>query len=151
MTDPLRAETERSAKLVALADRLDAHGGAHEYIANADNEQKQWMNDCYDAAAHLRALQAENDRLQGDLKHLREVRDPGGCECSDDDACMFARQRDAFKAECEALRVDAARIDWIAENPVAALDVVGYARPSDALYFRAEIDHAINREREPCA
>ena len=33
-----------------LVGRLRAHAEAHEYIANADPEQKQWMNDLYDAA-----------------------------------------------------------------------------------------------------
>lgn len=34
-----------------LVGRLRAHAEAHEYIANADPEQKQWMNDLYDATA----------------------------------------------------------------------------------------------------
>ena len=33
-----------------LVERLRTHAEAHEYIANADPEQKQWMNDLYDAA-----------------------------------------------------------------------------------------------------
>ena len=33
-----------------LVGRLRTHAEAHEYIANADPEQKQWMNDLYDAA-----------------------------------------------------------------------------------------------------
>ena len=33
-----------------LVGRLRAQAEAHEYIANADPEQKQWMNDLYDAA-----------------------------------------------------------------------------------------------------
>ena len=36
-----------------LVGRLRTHAEAHEYIANADPEQKQWMNDLYDAADAL--------------------------------------------------------------------------------------------------
>lgn len=105
-----------------------------------------------DMATHIRALQAENDRLQGDLKHLREVRDPGGCECSDDDACMFARQRDAFKAECEALRAKSRAFrnrltQEIAQNKEGEYEL----RQVEAEYqfneFEQAFDAAMNRER----
>ena len=36
-----------------LVGRLRAHAEAHEYIANADEEQRQWMHDLYDAADAL--------------------------------------------------------------------------------------------------
>lgn len=41
-----------------LVGRLRAHAEAHEYIANADPEQKQWMNDLYDAADEIELLRA---------------------------------------------------------------------------------------------
>jgi len=43
-------------RLDALVERLRAHAEAHEYIANADPEQKQWMNDLYDAADEIERL-----------------------------------------------------------------------------------------------
>lgn len=36
-----------------LVGRLRAHAEAHEYIANADPEQRQWIEDLYDAADAL--------------------------------------------------------------------------------------------------
>lgn len=42
----------------ALVGRLRAHAEAHEYIANADPEQKQWMNDLYDAADVIERMRA---------------------------------------------------------------------------------------------
>ncbi|HEX7111401.1 MAG TPA: hypothetical protein VF216_03080 [Mizugakiibacter sp.] len=33
-----------------LVGRLRANAEAHEYIANTDHEQRQWMEDLYDAA-----------------------------------------------------------------------------------------------------
>lgn len=39
-----------------LVGRLRAHAEAHEYIANADHEQKQWMIDLYDAADEIERL-----------------------------------------------------------------------------------------------
>lgn len=44
---------ERRVK--CLVRRLRAHAEAHEYIANADPEQKQWMNDLYDDAERAAA------------------------------------------------------------------------------------------------
>ena len=41
-----------------LVGRLRAHAGAHEYIANADPEQRQWMEDLYDAADALERLRS---------------------------------------------------------------------------------------------
>jgi len=101
MTDPLRAETERLLALDGRTARDATERVLRKYALIPNPDEPDNIAALFE---QLRALQAENDRLQGDLKHLREVRDPGGCECSDDDACMFARQRDAFKAECEALR-----------------------------------------------
>lgn len=186
MTDPLRAETKRLLALayaatpgpwyVGIASDLKGGIGIHTAASLRDRVIADLRADCsleqsanadliaaaHDMAAHLRALQAENDRLQGDLKHLREVRDPGGCECSDDDACMFARQRDAFKAECEALRVDVGRYRWL-RNPSQDVGLVLDKRVGETDYghlvleYRAgeeldtAIDAAMNREREPCA
>lgn len=48
-----------------LVGRLRAHAEAHEYIANADPEQKQWMNDLYDAADVIeRALKEVEARAE---------------------------------------------------------------------------------------
>lgn len=60
-----------------LVGRLRAHAEAHEYIANADPEQKQWMSDLYDAADEIEMLRSwEADaKARADLleKHLRAV------------------------------------------------------------------------------
>lgn len=40
------------------------------------------------------ALRDEVERLREENTHLAELR-KRGCECSDDDACAFARERDA--------------------------------------------------------
>ena len=37
------------------------------------------------------------DELWLDHQYLMEVRDPGGCQCADDEACQFARDRDKYK------------------------------------------------------
>lgn len=46
----------REQDIAALVDRLRAHAHAHEYIADSDDEQRQWMADLYDAADALSAL-----------------------------------------------------------------------------------------------
>lgn len=51
-----------------LVGRLRTHAEAHEYIANADPEQKQWMNDLYDAADAIERLQAENTSFRAAMK-----------------------------------------------------------------------------------
>lgn len=52
------AEPIAQGPVDGLVGRLRAHAEAHEYIANADPEQKQWMNDLYDAADEIEAIRA---------------------------------------------------------------------------------------------
>ena len=54
----------------ALVGRLRAHAEAHEYIANADPEQRQWMEDLYDAANEI-------ERLRKDAAWYRWLREFG--------------------------------------------------------------------------
>lgn len=131
----LKQETDR---LLALAPRMPRY-------SLAVDGQLVWIAD--DMAAHIRALQAEVDRLQGDLKHLREVRDPGGCECSDDDACMFARQRDAFKAECEALRGSLVEVSAMVPETQHARGFSTNALVGLLEGIGRTVDDAMNRER----
>lgn len=51
-----------------LIERLRAHAEAHEYIANDDHEQKQWMHDLYDAADAIERLQTENTSFRAAMK-----------------------------------------------------------------------------------
>lgn len=65
-----------------LVGRLRDHASAHEYIANADSEQKQWMNDLYDAADAIEkmlgalnwyaemAKQMQRATLHGDSQYM---------------------------------------------------------------------------------
>jgi len=52
-----------------------------------------------EAAARIEEL----EDVEIDLRRLREVREPGGCQCSDDDACKFARDRDMYMAALQAI------------------------------------------------
>lgn len=57
-------------------------------------------------AARAAAIVANEvcDEALDDLRILREVRAPGGCQCSDDEACKFVRERDAELAHVGRLR-----------------------------------------------
>lgn len=61
------------------------------------------------AEAEVAVLQETVVELQEQYKALEEVRQPGTCECGDDEACRFVRERDAAiakgEAVAEALRV----------------------------------------------
>ena len=79
-----------------------------EFISGIDNSGTYVDVDDYrhrlgDYDAEKNALRAEVETLRNDLRVLQEVRDPGGCECSDDEACRFVRERDAVRAEVERL------------------------------------------------
>ena len=56
-----------------LVGRLRAHAEAHEYIANADAEQKQWMNDLYDAADAIERAPRWRDVADELPKEAQEV------------------------------------------------------------------------------
>lgn len=61
-----------------------------------------------DAASMLEAAD-RIERLERELAAVTEMRQHG-CDCSDEDACRYARERDAARAENEALRKEAARM-----------------------------------------
>ena len=52
-------------------------------------------------SANLHAIIAQRDE---EIRHLREVRQHG-CDCSDDEACLFARQRDEARAEVALIKM----------------------------------------------
>lgn len=56
-----------------LVGRLRAHAEAHEYIANADHEQRQWMNDLYDAADALERVPRWRDVSEELPQEAQEV------------------------------------------------------------------------------
>ena len=65
-----------------LVGRLRAHAEAHEYIANADPEQKQWMNDLYDAADVIeRALKEVEARAERYRRALLKLACLGNGDC----------------------------------------------------------------------
>ena len=85
------------------------HGG-HLVVAPATNIMT--ITDITDREA---ALQRENERLLNTIRvqaaaieELRSAHDVAlqgwKCECSTDDACRFAKERDAFKADAERYR-----------------------------------------------
>ncbi len=50
---------DQGIQLGILIDRLRAHAAAHEYIAAADDEQNQWMQDLHEAADRLEYQRTE--------------------------------------------------------------------------------------------
>jgi len=66
----------------------------------------------------LPRLLDEVERLNNELRYVAEVRQPGTCRCSDDDACRFARERDDALARAEKVEQalvligERAVVDW---------------------------------------
>lgn len=79
----------------------------------------------------------ERDALRTELAALKEVRQHG-CECSDEDACLFARQRNFLRADNEWLRADFKNADENARRWCEAERVARDER--DAL--RAQLERA---------
>lgn len=52
----------------------------------------------------------------------------------------------ALKAERDALQADAGRLDWLATNPVEALEVFGRMHPGEESFIRQDIDAARAKE-----
>lgn len=82
-----------------LIERLRANAEAHEYIANDDHGQKQWMHDLYDAADAIERLQTENTSFRAAMK---------ACEdCGPNDPVWT----DGEPANLEAAAADA--LEWL--------------------------------------
>ncbi len=77
---------------------------------------------------------------------LAEVRG-AGCQCSDDDACRFVRERDAARAEVATLRAKVARMEPWADKGVDLSVQVGFAQGKlDAALKRiAQLEAALLR------
>ena len=85
--------------------------------------------------------------LKADLAAALELRQKG-CDCNDDDACRFARERDAALADLAAARADAARYRWIRDNHEVrgrAMEIVYGMNGSD---WDAAIDAALAGEKK---
>jgi len=54
--------------------------------------------------ARIAELEEALEDERTDHRILQEVRGPGTCQCSDDEACKFARERDEALAEVERLK-----------------------------------------------
>lgn len=57
-----------------------------------------------DAPQRVADVVARAETAEADLRILREVRAPGTCQCSDDEACRFVRERDELREEINRLR-----------------------------------------------
>lgn len=109
-----------------LTERLRAHAEAHEYIANADHEQKQWMHDLYDAADAIDRLEAENTSFRAAMK-----------------ACEDCGPNDPFWVDGEPWNLEAAAADaleWLRSFcarpnglPLGSLNRERLAAAADAL------------------
>jgi len=49
------------------------------------------------------ALEKRCASVADELAVVLEVREPGGCQCDDDEACRFVRERDEARARCAKL------------------------------------------------
>lgn len=93
------------------------------------------------AESDLASLKAENERLKDDLAIMERLRQHG-CECSDDEACLFARERDAARAEVTRLKSFSMALGSIANG-------MSRRHPSDPskhellALFEAELDAAL--------
>jgi chromosome segregation ATPase len=54
---------------------------------------------------------AQRDEARAELEALAKVRAPSSCECGDDDACRFVRERDEARAAWEACAMNLADIE----------------------------------------
>ena len=50
-------------------------------------------------------------------------------------------------AKLEGLRKDGERLDWLAANPVDALDIFGHMKTREERFIRQDIDAAITKEK----
>lgn len=57
----------------------------------------------------MEEAEAERDAALAEVQRLQELRQRG-CDCSDEDACRFARERDEARAEVERLKAEVERL-----------------------------------------
>jgi len=57
----------------------------------------------------MEEAEAERDAALAEVQRLQELRQRG-CDCSDEDACRFARERDEARAEVERLKAKVERL-----------------------------------------
>lgn len=135
-----------------LVGRLRAHAEAHEYIANADEEQRQWMHDLYDAADALERdearviayrLTAELDKCAAALPGAYYMDQPDGGDVS------VSEQLKRMAKDAERYRMLRRKFAIISDGEGHAefcainLPRPTYIAPSSAI----ELDTALDRER----
>jgi len=76
-----------------------------------------------EAEVEVAELQETIRELQAKYKALEEVREPGTCECGDDEACRFVRERDAARERVKQL-------EGLARELFRELDEEGMVRDS---------------------
>jgi hypothetical protein len=67
-----------------------------------------------DAPQRVADMVARAERAEADLRILREVRAPGTCQCSDEDACRFVCERDEAREKNANLLTLLRRVEWSA-------------------------------------
>jgi len=82
-------DAKQLEKLYGRVRQSTWHGDTQIYVGEVDLDEFK--------ALALRLLE-ERDNALDDLRTLREARDPGGCQCADEEACRFVRERDEARA-----------------------------------------------------
>jgi hypothetical protein len=86
--------------------RADAPQKVADMVARAEAAEREAVEQEIAWNAALEEAMRQRDEAEADLRVLREVRAPGTCQCSDEEACRFVRERDSAQA----------RAKWIYES-----------------------------------
>ena len=93
--------------LLHLVERLRNGPGISVSI---DASAREWLANEQTLKARAEKAEAEVGRLNNELRYITEVRQPGTCQCSDDDVCRFAHERDQARSERDDLKAEVARL-----------------------------------------
>ena len=129
--ETLNAELEEKIEALQLVvNNLTKHDGP-------DRLDNLKASNAIEMTKEISVLQAEIAALKADLQDYMDA------------AQAEAKEVDRLNGEIAALRKNAGRLDWLANNPVEALDIFGHARPGEARDVRTDIDAAIAQAAQP--
>lgn len=94
-----QALADRSADLAVCLNDLESVAKERDEALKKLSDTEGWLATARQQALDLDAMRAEAVRERDTLKMLREK----GCDCSDEEACRFVRERDEARAKLAEL------------------------------------------------